>query len=236
MGRYIFPIVLGAGGIAVLLWLGFWQVARLDWKQEILAQLDERLNADPIALERVVDPLETLAQRNYTAVRAELSLIGPEAHIYAPTSDDGLGYRVVAPALWQNRKILVDLGWIPESAKDAERAALRMRIIGNVLIPDDYNARFTPAPDLDKNIWFARHLPPMAAHFETEEILLVVRSVEAMQNGTWGAYDAVSPLPVSPTIKNDHLEYAITWFSLAAVWLGMTLFWILRIRRPSEGS
>ena len=233
MGRYLFPILLGVSGLAVLLWLGFWQVSRLEWKQDILDQLDARLNSKPVPLEQAVDPVETLIVRNYTAVRAEISLTGEEAHIYAPTKS-GLGYRVVAPALWQGRTILVDLGWVPEAAKDAPRAALRMRVIGNLLVPDDYNKRFTPDPDLDKNIWFARHLPPMAEHFSAEEVLLVVRSVEGMQNGMWDKYDAVTPQPVSPQIPNDHREYAITWFSLAVVWLGMTVFWILRIRRRNE--
>ncbi|MEM7241416.1 MAG: SURF1 family protein [Pseudomonadota bacterium] len=230
MGRYLFPIALGVSGLAVLLWLGFWQVARLEWKEDILAQLEARLNTKPLPLEQVIDPVTSLAERNYTAVRAEISLTGQEAHVYAPTKS-GLGYRVVAPALWQGRKILIDLGWIPEAAKNNDRAALRMRVIGNLLVPDDFNERFTPDPDLEKNIWFARHLPPMAAHFAAEDVLIVVRSVEGMQNGMWDIYDAVTPLPVSPQISNDHREYAITWFSLAAVWLGMTLFWILRIRR-----
>ena len=75
-----------------------------------------------------------------------------------------------------------------------------------------------------------------AVFFCVSTSLVVVRSVEGMKNGMWDVYDAVTPLPISPQIKNDHLEYAITWFSLAAVWLGMTLFWILRIRRRSEES
>ena len=230
MKRLIFPILLGASGIAVLLWLGFWQLSRLEWKLDIIAQLEERLDADPIALERVVDPVEMLIERNYTRVYAEVSLTDEEAHIYAP-SKNGLGYRVVAPAWWQDRRILIDLGWVPAEMKDADRPALRMRVIGNVLVPDDFNENFTPDPDLDKNIWFARHLPPIATHFETEEVLVVVESVEGMQAGMWDKYDAITPQPVSPLIVNDHKEYAITWFGLALVWLGMTIFWIMRIRR-----
>ena len=119
MKRYFFPLLLGIPGIAVLLWLGLWQVARLEWKENILAQLDARLNAKPVPLEQVIDPVDTLIERNYTHVRAEVSLEGREAHIYAPTAD-GLGYRVVAPALWKDRRILIDLGWVPEAEKDTE--------------------------------------------------------------------------------------------------------------------
>jgi surfeit locus 1 family protein len=42
----------------------------------------------------------------------------------------------------------------------------------------------------------------------------------------------VTPLPVDTSgIPNDHLNYAITWFSLAALWMGMTLYLLWRIRR-----
>ncbi|MEQ9054268.1 MAG: SURF1 family cytochrome oxidase biogenesis protein, partial [Roseovarius confluentis] len=48
--------------------------------------------------------------------------------------------------------------------------------------------------------------------------------------------DAVTPLPVDTAhIPNDHLQYAITWFSLAAIWLGMTAFYIFRGRGAAKG-
>jgi surfeit locus 1 family protein len=34
-------------------------------------------------------------------------------------------------------------------------------------------------------------------------------------------------------VRNDHLGYAVTWFGLAAVWAGMTIYWLWRIRRRS---
>jgi len=47
--------------------------------------------------------------------------------------------------------------------------------------------------------------------------------------------DVVSPWPVSRAgIPNNHLNYAITWFLMAAAWLGMTGYWLWRIRRQSD--
>jgi surfeit locus 1 family protein len=34
-------------------------------------------------------------------------------------------------------------------------------------------------------------------------------------------------------IPNDHLEYAVTWFALALVWLGMTAYFLRRPERPT---
>lgn len=55
--------------------------------------------------------------------------------------------------------------------------------------------------------------------------MVVIRTAE-------GAAQGIEPRPVDTSgIVNDHLEYAITWFSLAGVWAGMTLYLLWRIRR-----
>ncbi len=67
----------------------------------------------------------------------------------------------------------------------------------------------------------------MAAALETEPVLLVAREVAGDAQG-------IVPVPVTTEgIPNNHREYAITWFSLAAVWAGMTLYLLWRIRRRS---
>ena len=81
---------------------------------------------------------------------------------------------------------------------------------------------FTPEPE--GALWFARDVPAMARALEAEPLLIVAREI------TPGS--AVTPLPVSTEgIPNDHLHYAITWFGLALVWLGMTVFLMWRIKR-----
>jgi surfeit locus 1 family protein len=83
---------------------------------------------------------------------------------------------------------------------------------------------------MDENIWFARDVAAMAAALGTEEVLVVAKRTSFN--------DApVSPLPVDTSaIPNDHLTYAITWFSLAAIWIAMTLAFTLRARRAPKKS
>ena len=65
----------------------------------------------------------------------------------------------------------------------------------------------------------------MAANLNTEPVLIIARSL------TPNPFTA-EPIPVSSAdITNDHLEYVITWFSLALVWAGMTLYLLWRIKR-----
>jgi surfeit locus 1 family protein len=98
--------------------------------------------------------------------------------------------------------------------------AQNVAIVGNLHWPDEIDS-YTPAPDLVKNLWFARDVDAMAAHLGTEALLVVARQSDEVDTN-------VTPLPVSITgIPNDHLNYAITWYSLAVVWLAMSgaLIW-----------
>ena len=99
-----------------------------------------------------------------------------------------------------------------------------MVVTGNVHWPDEVDG-FTPAPDLASEIWFARDVPAMAAHLETEPVLVIARTIT-------GADARATPLPVTTEgIPNSHLGYAVQWFGLALVWAGMTAFFVWRMQR-----
>ena len=94
--------------------------------------------------------------------------------------------------------------------------------------PNEIDETFTPDPDLKAGIWFARDLPAIAAHLGAEQVLLVLRaSNEAEQ--------VVIPWPVNTEgVANNHFQYAMTWFSLAVIWLGMTGYLLWRIRQKLD--
>ncbi|WP_377507711.1 SURF1 family protein [Octadecabacter sp. R77987] len=224
MARLIFPLVLGLGGIAILLWLGFWQVDRLAWKEGVLADINARLAAAPLAV-----PDDPGAARDaYMAVEFAGVPVGEELHVLTSGTAQGTGYRAItALQLQDGRRILLDQGLIALDAKDAPRSLGPLNGTGNLVWPDDVNAS-TPAPDLGKNIWFGRDVAAMAAALDTLPIMVVLNNADGL--------DArIAPLPVDTSgIKNDHLNYAITWFLLAVVWAIMTLFWITRILRTKD--
>lgn len=221
--RMIFPILFGLSGIAVLLWLGTWQLQRMAWKNDILAQIEAGIMADPVALPAKPDP-ET---DNRLSVRIEALIGFDEAHVLYSTKRSGPGFLVIVPGLTKSddRRILIDMGYIPEVQKNTVRTPQTVTIVGNLLWPNETDG-FTPDPNMEKNIWFARDADKMAAHFDTEPFLIVARSIEQGDFGT-------VPQPIGLNIPNDHKEYAITWFSLAIVWLGMTLYLLYRIRQKT---
>lgn len=220
--RYLFAIILGLGGAAILLALGFWQLDRLAWKEAKLAEIAARMSEPATAIPARPDP----EADNWRRVRVRVEISGPEVHVLTSRKFVGPGFRVIVPGtLEDDRRVLVDLGFVPEAQKDAARPGGSFLVDGNLLWPDEVDKTFTPEPDLARNIWFARDLPALAEHLGTEPVLIVARKVEPEVPGL------PEPMPVTTNIPNDHLEYAITWFSLAAVWLAMTGYLIWRIRR-----
>ncbi|EKE44413.1 surf1 family protein [Oceaniovalibus guishaninsula JLT2003] len=220
--RWALLAALGIGGVAILLSLGVWQVQRLAWKRAVLADIDARIAAASVTIPAAPDPQ---ADR-YLPVAAEGTTTGQEIDVLISTAQLGAGYRVVVPFETGGRRILLDLGFVPTEEKDPPRPAQRLTATGNLHWPDETD-RFTPAPDRAENIWFARDVAAMADALGTEPILLVARRTDPPVPGT-------VPLPVtSANIPNDHLGYAITWFSLAAIWAGMTalLGWRMASRR-----
>jgi surfeit locus 1 family protein len=226
MRRTLFLLIVGLGGAAALVSLGVWQMQRLSWKEAILADINARIGAAPVALPATVDT-ETDAYLPVTAA----GVIGEgELHVLVSQKDVGAGYRIIAPfELTDGRQIMIDRGFVVASDKDEDRDVGPAAITGNLQWPQETDG-FTPAPDLTGNIWFARDVPAMAQALETLPILLVTRASDPAAAG-------ISPLPVDTArIPNDHLQYAITWFSLAAIWLGMSLFFLRRRRAPKAES
>jgi surfeit locus 1 family protein len=216
--RMIIPLIIGLAGIAVLVSLGTWQVKRMAWKADVLNEIETEIVADPIAMPATLSP-----DLKYTPVTATGTIGTDELHVLVSQKHVGAGYRVIAPfELQDGRRVLLDRGFIKADTKDTPRAgAAPIEVTGNLHWPDDMNSS-TPAPDVAKNIWFGRDLAAMAAALGTQEVLIVARSHTG---------NDINPLPVGVTgIPNDHFHYAITWFSLALVWFGMTLFLLWRIK------
>ena len=220
--RLIFPLMLGLVGAAVLIGLGVWQLQRLDWKTAKLAQIEAKIASAPVDL----PPSVSEANDIYLPVVVQGHLAGREALVLTGLNQAGPGYRVIVAfdVAGGSRRIMVDLGFVAEADRDFARPTGEMIIAGNLNWPAEKDS-YTPEPDLKSNIWFARDVGRMADALGTEPVLVVAKDINP-------GIPAISPLPVdTSSIPNDHLNYAITWFSLTAVWLGMTALLVWRIRR-----
>lgn len=222
--RFLLPLIFGLLGTVVLVGLGVWQMQRLDWKEAILADIEARITAAPVALPAQPDPQ---ADR-YLPVTVTGQLQDPAIRVLVSQKQVGAGYRIIRPMQVGDRLIMVDLGFLPIQSPTPVVPDDPVTVQGNLHWPDEVDS-YTPAPDLDADIWFARDLPLMADHLGAEPVLVVARATSLPDS-------VLSPLPVDTSgIPNDHLGYAVTWFGLAIVWVVMTGFFLWRIRKPAKG-
>ena len=221
MGRLIGALVLGVAGVAILISLGIWQMQRLAWKEAILADITARIVADPVALPAAPDP----EADRYLPVALEGRFDPQFVRVLVSQKGIGAGYRIIAALETpEGRRVLVDRGVIPVASDMPAPQDAPVTVTGNLHWPEERDG-FTPENDLADNLWFARDVADLAAHLDTEPVLVIARELTPPEA-------PIQPLPVGiDNIPNDHLSYAITWFSLALVWLGMTLFLLWRIRR-----
>jgi surfeit locus 1 family protein len=219
--RMIFPLLLGITGTAVLVSLGLWQLQRLDWKEGVLAEIEGRIGAAPVAIPAAPDPERDL----YLPVTAQGELGAASLHVLVSTRDQGAGHRIISVfELEDGRRVMVDEGYVRTGGDLQPGPAAGVTVTGNLHWPDEVD-RWTPEPDLSERLFFARDVPAMAAALGTEPVLIIARDVE-------GTAPRATAMPVTAEgIPNDHLGYAIQWFGLAAVWAGMTGWLLWRIRR-----
>lgn len=224
--RLILPLIFGLIGTGILVSLGVWQMQRLSWKQGILTDIENRIAAAPISLPLQVNPTAD----KFLPVKVGGELTDQEIHVLVSRKQIGAGYRIISALnTADGRRILVDRGFIKVDQKGADRPLGPVEIEGNLHWPEETGSSI-PEPDLGAEIWFARDVPAMAAFLGTEPLMVIARRTSFTD-------DPVTPLPVDKAgIPNDHLQYAITWFSLAAIWLVMTLTFLWRARSGQKGT
>ncbi|KJS45764.1 MAG: cytochrome oxidase biogenesis protein Surf1, facilitates heme A insertion [Roseovarius sp. BRH_c41] len=221
----LIPLTFGIAGVAVLIGLGKWQVDRLAWKEGVLADIEAHIAAPPVELPEAADPTED----RYLPVAVAGQIGDAALRVLVSQKQIGAGYRVISALETDGRRVLLDRGFIKVSADIPTPPEGEINVSGNLHWPDE-RLSSTPENDVPGNIWFARDIAQMAEVLETEPVLIVARALSVPEVG-------VSPLPVDTSgIPNDHLSYAITWFSLAAIWAAMTGVFIWRMRQTEKGK
>ena len=172
--------MLGLAGAAVLVALGVWQLQRLAWKERILSEIETRIAAPPAALPQDPDP----GRDRYRPVRVAGVVAGAPLRVLVSRKEIGAGYRIIAPVrTGDDRRVMVDLGFIPTDARPADTAGREVAVTGNLHWPDEVDG-FTPEPDNEAGIWFAREVPEMAAHLGTAPVLVIARTVTRRWTGS----------------------------------------------------
>ena len=217
MRRSLFwPSLWAAAGLSLLLGLGTWQVQRLHWKEGLIAEREAGLRATPVALPTTLDAARALELR---PVRAEGQFRNDrELDLNLESKAGAAGFHIVTPLmLADGSALLVDRGFVPTEQKAPETRAAgelsgTVTVTGLVRIPSAGKPSwFTPDNDPGRNSWFYVDVGAMAQAVGVARVAPFYIDADATPNpGGWPkGGETITDLP------NNHLQYAITWYSLA---------------------
>ena len=220
---------------AILMALGTWQVQRLHWKEGLLADIAARRAAPAVQLAAIeaMAP-DDIEYRNVTATGHYLN--DKERHFFA-TYDGVTGFYIYTPLqLDDGRYLFVNRGFVPYEAKQPQ---LRMQgqLTGEQTVVGLARAKLLAKPsslvpdnDVAKNIFYWKDLDVMAASDGLEKDKVVPFFVDADKTPN------PNGLPVGGVtivdLPNDHLQYAVTWYGLAAVLAAIVAISWWRKRHP----
>lgn len=202
--------------LAMLLALGTWQVERLQWKLGLIAERTERVNAPVIAPPQVRSDADLAGVEFRHVTLTGHFLHDREMYLAARSLNDNLGFQVVTPFQGEDGVVtLVDRGWIPLDRKNpATRAEGQLQgtvTIDGLIRKPGRSSWFVPDNQTDQNVWFYVDIPPMAAHAGLANVRPYF--VEAGKAPNPGGIPIGGQSRIE--LPNNHLSYAITWYSLA---------------------
>ena len=214
--------------LIILVGLGSWQVDRLFWKENLIAQRQAQSTLPPIAVptDRPLDPAMA-----FRAAYAEGRFLhDQEKYLMARTRRGNVGFQLITPLEQDDgRIILVNRGWVPSDNRDpATRPETlieeTVRVTGVLRLPKEKHWA-QPENDALNNQWFyvdVRHMAEDSGADLASEYYLEVDEDEVSGGLPIGGQAKVE-------LPNNHLQYAITWYSLA---LSLVVVFIIYHRRP----
>lgn len=233
--------LLMLGLMAIFLWLGNWQLQRLDEKERLIANVADRLQSAPLPLPQVAEwDVVGWERYDYQPVRMTGSYLH-EATVLVFTSlaaangrHSGPGYWVMAPfALDSGGTVFVNRGFVPDSSRAAfadggAGPTGSQTLTGIARLSEDAGA-FTPDADPARGIDWVRDVARLALQADAELSPLAPIFVD-LPAGEAGALPQGGETVL--TFTNNHLGYAITWFGFAFITPILLLVWLLAQRRP----
>jgi len=209
-------------GVAVLIGLGVWQLQRLDWKEGIIAQIEARTERAPMSLARALDLARERSNLDYYPVRVEGHFHHDrERYLYALSLEGEPGWHVITPLETAGGEtVLIDRGFVPEALRDPttrpQGQIEQVVKVTGLIRGSETPGIFIPENEPERNQWFSRDLAAMSrSMFPGGTVEVAPFFLEAKAGDVPGGWPSGSQTRL--TLPNNHLQYALTWFSLAAV-------------------
>lgn len=234
MKTRIWPILIASSlGLALLLWLGMWQVQRLAWKNELLRDQAIASTTKSVPIDIALALFAEGKRIEYMRTEVTGEFVGKP--VFLLTSFHGQpAWNVIAPLNDTKRLIIIDLGVIPEGSRNSlVLPSGKFTLTGQLLTHSHLQGSFDPDHTPSAESWYWWDVDNLAAAFSQRTELETSKLIFHVEPGS-GVGSSPVPQKLSTNLRNNHLGYAITWFGLAIVLVVMTGVFIYKQRQTTK--
>ena len=190
--------------ITVFCSLGTWQLYRLQWKLDLINQINTGLKSEPIKYSKII-------KKNYQRVSVEGKFkFNKQIYLYSLNETGKPGFDVITPLMTNsNEHVLVNRGWIDKNYKDLKSInVMKENEIVGIFREIPKPNMFKPKNDIFKNVWFSLDQNDLerftGINFRNYVIFLEGKKT-----------NLPTPKVITANLTNNHLKYALTWYSVA---------------------
>ena len=188
--------------ILVFISLGSWQIIRLNWKNNLILEIESSLKNPHVELTKS-------NTENFLKIKTSGTInFDKQIYLYNLNDDGTPGFEVINPILINDENYLINRGWIPFEKKGSKEINFidENNILGTLRLQGRKNI-FKPDNDIKKNYWFSLNREDISK-FTGKEFSKYIIYLD-------GNYQLPKPKKINANISNNHKKYAMTWFSLA---------------------
>lgn len=207
--------------------LGVWQVERRAWKHALIARVEARLAAPPVASPPPAQWNAVGAADAYTRVQAAGRYDMHADTFVQAVTDLGPGWWVMTPLITDTGAILINRGFVPDNRRGRTPAPAGEVIVTGLLRVSEPGGGFLRSNDPAAGRWYSRDVDAIARVRGYGRVAPFFIDRDAGAPGEWprGGLTVVR-------FADNHLVYALTWFALAA----LALFFLWRLVRGERGD
>ena len=184
--------------------LGTWQIYRLQWKVDLINEISNGLNSEPVFYSNT-------NIKNYQKVKFSGTFdFEKQIYLYSLNNKGKPGYDIITPLkINSNEILLINRGWIQKDRKGNKNInKVELNSYEGILKKITKPNPFKPDNDIENNIWYSLKLTDLE-DFTGYKLNNFVLFLQNNQN------NLVENKIVSPDLPNNHLKYALTWYSVA---------------------
>ncbi len=210
--RLVFFCLFSLASIGLCVGLGLWQLQRLEWKQQLLHSLSETTPRSYGDLPQG-DTIKEFAKLKVVGVyRDDLAIkITPRVLLGQK------GAHLLIPMILSNgHALLIHRGWIPDNMSVHSQSNVETLVLGIACYPKG-TGWFVPKNQPDQDQWHTIDMAQIKDHYAklAPELAVQLLPFYLLEQSEFIERRLPQPLPIKDNIRNDHLQYAITWFLLA---------------------